>query len=125
HDVANVRAETPGYDTGIRQIAEAHRDVEVFRDQVEKCVRDVQVDADPRVGMQEPGEELQERVVAQHDRDRDSQQPFGFLLCPGEHALCLLQQAQRLLAFVEVFASWRGEAHAPGRAPEQRYAELR
>jgi hypothetical protein len=45
------------------QIAEAHRYVDIFRDQIEKRVRDVQIDADRWVRVQEPGEELQEGVV--------------------------------------------------------------
>ena len=71
------------------------------------------------------GEEFQKRLLTQRDRHRDAQQSFGLLLRLREHALGFLQQAERLLALIEVFASLRRQAHAARGAAEQCRAELR
>src|SRR5262245_18553223 len=40
HDVKNVLAEAPGDDTGVSQLSDANRDVDIFRSQINEAVGD-------------------------------------------------------------------------------------
>jgi hypothetical protein len=58
HDVKNGFAEAPGDDAGVSQLSDANRDVDIFRDQIKKTVRDEQVNSDTRMIFQENGYEI-------------------------------------------------------------------
>src|SRR6516225_8899429 len=58
YDVENGFTEAPGDDAGVSQLSDANRDVDIFRDQIKKTVRDEQVNSDTRMIFQESGYEI-------------------------------------------------------------------
>src|SRR4029077_9828580 len=105
HDVANALTYAGGDDARVLQLSEADRDVNIFRNQIEEEIRDEEVDPDPRVSIQEAGEEVQEGLMTQNDRNGNPQHTFRRLLSQGQNSLSFFQERQRLPALIEVLAS--------------------
>src|SRR3984893_11635304 len=80
HDIANALTDAGGDHARVLQLAEADRDVNIFRNQIEEEIRDEEVDPDPRVSFQESREEVQEGLMTQDDRNGNPQHTFRRLL---------------------------------------------
>src|ERR1700739_1236185 len=66
HDIANALTYADGDHARVLQLAEADRDVDIFRNQIEEEIRDEKVNPDPRLSFQESREEVQEGLVTQN-----------------------------------------------------------
>ncbi len=69
HDIANALTDAGGDHARVLQLPEADRDVNVFRNQIEEEIRDEQIDPDPRMSFQESGDEVEEGLPTQNDRN--------------------------------------------------------
>ena len=75
----------------IFQFAKPNDEVHVFSNEIEKTIRDSDLNPNFRVNFQEPLEKLQKRLLPQNDGDRNPQQTFGPLLSQRENSLSILQ----------------------------------
>src|SRR6202011_2222020 len=66
HDIANALTYAGGDHARVLQLSEADRDVNILGNQIEKEIRDEEVDPDPRLSFQEPREEVQEGLLTQN-----------------------------------------------------------
>ncbi len=68
-------AETLHDEVGIANVADSHREIEALRDDVDGAIREVEVDRDLRVPMEEILDEGTKDAYADVDPDRDTQEP--------------------------------------------------
>src|ERR1700733_1056601 len=77
HDIANALSYASGDHARVLQLPKANRDVNIFCNQIEKEIRDEELDPDPRLSFQEPREEVQEGLLTENDWNGHPQHTFG------------------------------------------------
>src|SRR5882762_6743439 len=123
HDIADALSYASGDYARVLQLSEADPEVNVFANQVDELICDEKIDPNPRVGFEEPREELNEGALPQDDRNRHPQHPFWCLLSLCEDSLGFFQKSQRLLTLIKVFPSLQGKGYSSCCTPQQRHAE--